>query len=66
VLDDRFDTGSSDAAPLPWEEVRDWFQAEGNYIDAIDRSAEALAEALDEGRWRRRWKTGCAAGTASA
>ncbi|NIJ18810.1 hypothetical protein FHS95_000479 [Sphingomonas naasensis] len=49
VLDDRFDTGSSEAAPLPWEEVRDWFQAEGNYIDAIDRSAEALAEALDEG-----------------
>lgn len=46
VLDDRFDTGSSDAAPLPWEEVRDWFQAESNYIDAIDRSAELLADAL--------------------
>ncbi len=46
VLDDRFDTGSGDAAPLPWEEVRDWFQAEGNYIDAIDRSAELLADAL--------------------
>ncbi len=49
VLDDRFDSGSGDAAPLPWEEVRDWFQAEGNYIDAIDRSAEVLAEAVDEG-----------------
>ncbi|WP_448664808.1 helix-turn-helix domain-containing protein [Sphingomonas sp. CJ20] len=49
VLDDRFDSGGTDAAPLPWEEVRDWFQAEGNYIDAIDRSAEALADALDEG-----------------
>jgi hypothetical protein len=49
VLDDRFDSGSSDAAPLPWEEVRDWFQAEGNYVDAIDRSAETLADALDEG-----------------
>lgn len=49
VLDDRFDSGSSDPAPLPWEEVRDWFQAEGNYIDAIDRSAEVLAEAIDEG-----------------
>lgn len=46
VLDDRFDTGSGEATPLPWEEVRDWFQAEGNYIDAIDRSAEALAETL--------------------
>jgi predicted transcriptional regulator/transcriptional regulator with XRE-family HTH domain len=49
VLDDRFDSGSGDAAPLPWEEVRDWFQAEGNYIDAIDRSAEALADALEPG-----------------
>ncbi|WP_404338309.1 short-chain fatty acyl-CoA regulator family protein [Sphingomonas sp. MMS12-HWE2-04] len=47
VLDDRFDTGSSEAAPLPWEEVRDWFQAEGNYIDAIDCAAEALAVTLD-------------------
>lgn len=49
VLDDRFDSGSGDAAPLPWEEVRDWFQAEGNYIDAIERSAEALADALEPG-----------------
>ncbi|WP_066794557.1 helix-turn-helix domain-containing protein [Sphingomonas soli] len=49
VLDDRFDTGSGDAAPLPWEEVRDWFQAEGNYIDAIDRSAETLADAIEPG-----------------
>ncbi|MDG2532650.1 short-chain fatty acyl-CoA regulator family protein [Sphingomonas sp. HITSZ_GF] len=50
VLDDRFDSGSSDAAPLPWEEVRDWFQAEGNYIDTIDLSAEALAADLDPDR----------------
>ena len=50
VLDDRFDSGSSDAAPLPWEEARDWFQAEGNYIDAIDTSAEALAADLDPDR----------------
>ncbi|RYD47122.1 MAG: XRE family transcriptional regulator, partial [Sphingomonadales bacterium] len=49
VLDDRFDSGSGGAAPLPWEEVRDWFQAEGNYIDAIDRSAETLADALEPG-----------------
>ncbi|WHU03616.1 short-chain fatty acyl-CoA regulator family protein [Sphingomonas sp. NIBR02145] len=50
VLDDRYDSGSSDAAPLPWEEVRDWFQAEGNYIDAVDRSAETLAGDLDPDR----------------
>src|SRR5690606_18893761 len=36
VLDDRFDSGTPGTAPLPWEEVRDWFQTEGNYIDAID------------------------------
>ncbi|MBB4839127.1 putative transcriptional regulator/DNA-binding XRE family transcriptional regulator [Sphingomonas kyeonggiensis] len=50
VLDDRYDSGSTDAAPLPWEEVRDWFQAEGNYIDAVDRSAETLAGDLDPDR----------------
>lgn len=49
VLDDRFDTGSSDTAPLPWEEVRDWFQAAGNYIDNVDRAAEALSEMLEPG-----------------
>ena len=43
MLDDRFTSGSGDSAPLPWEEVRDWFHAAGNYIDPIDRAAEALA-----------------------
>jgi XRE family transcriptional regulator, fatty acid utilization regulator len=38
------DTGSS--ARLPWEEVRDWFHLAGNYVDAIDRAAEALAAKL--------------------
>ncbi|NYT39798.1 DUF2083 domain-containing protein [Sphingomonas sp. R-74633] len=50
VLDDRFDSGTTDAAPLPWEEVRDWFHAEGNYVDAIDLSAETLAGDLDPDR----------------
>jgi predicted transcriptional regulator len=45
VLDDRFETGE---ARLPWEEVRDWFHAERNYVDAIDREAERIAEALPE------------------
>ncbi len=42
VLDDRVDSGES-AARQPWEAVRDWFHDAGNYIDAIDRGAEALA-----------------------
>jgi len=30
-------------ARLPWEAVRDWFHEAGNYIDPLDRVAEALA-----------------------
>ena len=30
-------------AQLPWEAVRDWFHEAGNYVDALDRAAEALA-----------------------
>ncbi|CAN5523831.1 propionyl-CoA assimilation transcriptional regulator PccR [soil metagenome] len=29
-------------ARMPWETVRDWFHAAGNYIDPLDRAAEAL------------------------
>lgn len=43
VLDDKVESGAGIGGSLPWEEVRDWFQAEGNYIDAIDRAAEALS-----------------------
>src|SRR3546814_3932730 len=34
---------------LPWEEVRGWFHLAGNYVDAIDRAAERMAEEL----WRQ-------------
>lgn len=43
VLDDRIETGSASGGLLPWEEVRDWFHAEGNYVDALDRGAEQIA-----------------------
>jgi len=46
VLDDQVDTGSGTSGRLPWEEVRDWFHREQNYVEAIDRQAEALAIAL--------------------
>jgi len=29
-------------ARLPWEAVRDWFHDAGNYVDPLDRAAEAL------------------------
>ena len=37
-------------ARLPWEAVRDWFHDAGNYVDVLDRAAEALASggALDQ------------------
>lgn len=48
VLDDRFEAGAGEAVRLPWEEVRDWFHAERNYVDAIDREAERIAEELPD------------------
>ena len=32
-------------ARLPWEAVRDWFHEAGNYVDGLDRAAEALSDA---------------------
>ena len=50
VLDDKVESGAGAAGSLPWEEVRDWYQAEGNYIDVLDRAAEALIDDLDDPR----------------
>ncbi len=50
VLDDKVESGAGGGGALPWEEVRDWYQAEGNYIDAIDRAAESLADGFDDPR----------------
>lgn len=36
-------------APLPYEEVRDYFHYKDNYIDELDRAAEACARALPHG-----------------
>jgi len=46
IVDDAISTGVQGGDRLPWEEVRDWFHAAGNYIDPIDRAAEALAGEL--------------------
>lgn len=47
VLDDRIE-GNADGSSrrMPWEEVRDWFHAEQNYVDAIDRRAEVIGAEL--------------------
>jgi predicted transcriptional regulator/transcriptional regulator with XRE-family HTH domain len=35
-------TSSGSGGRKPWEAVRDWFHDAGNYVDALDRAAEAL------------------------
>lgn len=47
MADEAIGAGRGGGERLPWEEVRDWFHLAGNYVDAIDRAAEALAAELD-------------------
>ena len=49
IVDDAIASGVPGGGRLPWEEVRDWFHEAGNYVDAIDRGAEALAAELNDG-----------------
>jgi predicted transcriptional regulator/DNA-binding XRE family transcriptional regulator len=46
MVDEALASESAGTARLPWEDVRDWFHLAGNYVDTIDRAAEALAEKL--------------------
>jgi predicted transcriptional regulator/transcriptional regulator with XRE-family HTH domain len=43
ILNDELDQKGALASTLPWSEVRDWFHNAGNYVDPIDRQAEAIA-----------------------
>lgn len=46
MVDEALSAETGSVARLPWEEVRDWFHLENNYVDSIDRAAEALAGQL--------------------
>ena len=46
MVDEALASDSTSMSRLPWEEVRDWFHLANNYVDSIDRSAEALAARL--------------------
>ncbi len=46
MVDDALANDSAGGSRLPWEEVRDWFHDAGNYVDTLDRAAEALAMQL--------------------
>ena len=46
IADEATASGLHGDRRQPWEEVRDWFHAAGNYVDAIDRAAEERAKCL--------------------
>lgn len=46
MVDEALSSETGGIARLPWEEVRDWFHFANNYVDNLDRAAEALAETL--------------------
>ncbi|MCQ0986926.1 helix-turn-helix transcriptional regulator [Jiella marina] len=49
-LGDTIERRGAEAEPTPYEEVRDFFHYIDNYIDPLDRAAEALAGELGGGR----------------
>ena len=46
IVDEAVASDNAGGSRLPWEEVRDWFHLAGNYVDSLDRAAEALAKQL--------------------
>lgn len=46
MLDEAIGANPAAGGRLPWEEVRDWFHLANNYVDLVDRGAEALADAI--------------------
>lgn len=46
MVDEALSAETGSIARLPWEEVRDWFHLENNYVDSLDRAAESLADQL--------------------
>ena len=46
MVDEALASDSAGVSRLPWEEVRDWFHFANNYVDSLDRAAEALAQRL--------------------
>jgi XRE family transcriptional regulator, fatty acid utilization regulator len=46
IVDEALASDNAGGSRLPWEEVRDWFHLAGNYVDRLDRAAEALATRL--------------------
>jgi len=52
-LDNTLPELEDSVAPTPYEEVRDYFNRKDNYIDELDRAAEAFAAGLKGSGYRR-------------
>ncbi|QIG53647.1 DUF2083 domain-containing protein [Altererythrobacter sp. BO-6] len=46
IVDEAISVDTPSGSRLPWEEVRDWFHLSNNYVDQLDRSAEALSDSI--------------------
>jgi XRE family transcriptional regulator, fatty acid utilization regulator len=46
IVDEALSADNAGGSRLPWEDVRDWFHNAGNYVDILDRAAEALSDQL--------------------
>ena len=46
IVDEALSSDNAGGSRLPWEEVRDWFHNAGNYVDVLDKAAEALGDKL--------------------
>lgn len=46
MLDEAIAAENPTGGRLPWDEVRDWFHLTDNYVDPLDRAAEALSHQL--------------------
>ena len=44
IAEETMTTGAG--ARMPWEAIRDWFHEAGNYVDPLDRAAEAMVDSL--------------------
>ncbi|GFE75396.1 short-chain fatty acyl-CoA regulator family protein [Novosphingobium sp. TCA1] len=48
MLDEALGADNTAGGRLPWEEVRDWFHNVNNYVDELDRHAEAFCATLSQ------------------
>lgn len=46
MVDEAISVDAVGRPRLPWEEIRDWFHLQNNYVDSLDKAAEQLAARL--------------------